>query len=428
MTEMSAGLLEGCSMERARKTGKYLEVQIKRVLRFFPTVLLITLLMGVAVALVGGQILAEKLSGEKQKKLAIGVVGDTSDSYLGIGIYALKQLDSSRFAMELLEMDEAQAKRQLLAGELNAYLVVPDGFVDSVVSGENKSIACYTGTGQAGLGVMAVREFAQVVSELVVKSQNGIYGMQSIGREYGLEQDRYWDATNELNLKYIDFVLSRTDIYELETLGVSQGLSTQGYYVCGFVVLFLLIWGVNGCPLFVRRDMSMANLLAADGRGPLVQVLCEYAAYLLMMAASLLCVAALLGGTSEFLELSIPEWKEIDFSVIFSFAVKLLPVTAMLTAMALLGHELVTDCVSGVLLQFFVAIVFGYLSGCLYPSSFFPQVVQRIGAILPSGVAVEYGARCMKEASVWSALLPTLIYLLLFLAGTWMLRRRKLQK
>ena len=408
-----------------RKIARYLGLQIKRVLRYFPAVFCITLILAVMLGLVGLNMISQEESDEQKKMLEIAVVGNTTDSYLGIGIYALKQLDSSRFAIEIHELSEEEARKGLVDGWLTAYVVIPDNFIDSIVRGENLSVDYYTRNGQAGLGVMLMQEFTDIVSAMIVDSQNAIYGMQSFCRAYSLN-DQLWTATDELNIQCIEVILSRTQAYELEILGVSNQLSLFGYYICGLTVLFFLIWGVNGCPLFVRRDMSMANLLSVDERGPVIQVICEFLAYFLLMAASLLGIAALIGAGSEMIELSTPEWGEVNFRVIMSFAGKLLPMTAMLTALALMGHELVSNIISGMLLQFLGAIVLGYVSGCFYPSSFFPAGIQKLGALLPSGVAMQYASGCMRSQVSVLNVLFLLGYLILFLAVTVLLRYKKI--
>ncbi|MBE5883062.1 MAG: ABC transporter permease [Lachnospiraceae bacterium] len=407
------------------KLLKYLILQCKRILHAVPAVLVISLLLAVVVGLLGAGMISKDASDEKMLKLEVGIVGDVSDSYLGFGIMAIRQLDSVRFAVNFEEMSRQEAEAALVSGDIDAFCVIPDGFVDSIVSGDNMQITCYSSNGQLGLGTMVLQEILQAVSEMVVQSQGAIYSMQTICREHGLD-NILWEATDELNLEYISFIINRDQIYDLKLLGISDQLSMVGYYICGIAVLFFLIWGVNGCPLFVRRDMSLAKLLAANGRGAISQVLCEYIAYLLLMTISFLGLVVLAGGICEGLDLSFDEWKRIDFEVVLSFAIRLLPAAAMLTAMALLGHELVSNAISGMLLQFLGAMVMGYLSGCLYPRTFLPEAMQILGEMLPSGVALTYASGCMREVYQVGNILCMLGYTCVFIVLTIALRYRKL--
>ena len=101
-----------------------------------PAVFLVTLVLAASVAVIAKGVLSDKLSEDERKKVEVGICGDLSDSYLGIGVLAVQQLDSSRFAINFHTLEEAEAREMLLDGKLTAYLVIPDGFVDSVVSGE----------------------------------------------------------------------------------------------------------------------------------------------------------------------------------------------------------------------------------------------------------------------------------------------------
>ena len=74
---------------------------------------------------------------ERQSRYRIGVVGDMSDPYMELGFKALRTFDRSRDMAELISMTEEEAIREFEAGRITAYVVVPDGFADSVVHGRN---------------------------------------------------------------------------------------------------------------------------------------------------------------------------------------------------------------------------------------------------------------------------------------------------
>ena len=74
---------------------------------------------------------------ERQSRYRIGVVGDLSDPYMELGFKALRTFDRSRDMVELISMTEDEAAREFEAGHIIAYVVVPEGFTDSVVHGRN---------------------------------------------------------------------------------------------------------------------------------------------------------------------------------------------------------------------------------------------------------------------------------------------------
>lgn len=372
-------------------------------------------------------VLAGQQSDDKNKMIEIAICGDIEDSYLGIGVMAVKQLDSSRFAINFHMMEEWEAREALLQGELTAYIVVPEGFVDSVVRGENHSIRYYAANGQAGIGTMLMHELSMIISELITKSQSGIYGMQSICLDYGYH-DIYWDATNTLNLKYIDLILDRPELFEVEILGVSNQLSTVGYYVCGFTVLFLLLFGINGCPIYVKKDMSLSVMLSSKGIPGWAQVLVEWFSYLALLVTNVFCIMTVLGVAAERLGLKIPEWRTLDLDRVLEFALSLLPIMFLLAAMAIFMYEITENILSGMLFQFMAVLVMGYLSGCFYPGSFLPGGIRVIGELLPSGVALQAATECISDRMSYKSIFGMTLYFVLFMGLTMVVRNHKILK
>ena len=110
--------------------------------------------------------------------------------------------------------------------------------------------------------------------------------------------------------------------------------------------------------------------------------------------------------------LNIPELREVSTAV-FLRTVALTALT--LGAMQFFLYELVPSPLGGIMLQFLCAVVQGYICGCFYPYSFFPDAVQRLGAFLPAGRAL----RCLGAAlrgsggNVWPMLAWAPVFLLL---------------
>ena len=100
------------------KKTKYLRLQIKRAFKIYPSILIITLLTLANIVLTTTVILHQN-SNKGQTKIQLGIVGDTSESYLGIGINALQSFDSSRFSINFIEMDEETAKKSLINREIS---------------------------------------------------------------------------------------------------------------------------------------------------------------------------------------------------------------------------------------------------------------------------------------------------------------------
>ena len=408
------------------KCGRYVCAQLKRVLQVFPTIIVTTLLLLGCMALLMWVVLEKNSASAEKQMIQIGLAGDLEGSYLGIGIQTIQNLDSSRFAISFVDVTEEEAKEQLMQGKLSAYVVIPDGFVDSLVSGENKPITYVTSVGAPGVGSAIMNELVETISKLVVESQNEMYGTQRYMADNGM-RDIYWEATDELYLQIANFILGRTQVYELETVGIVKHLSLIGYYVCGISVLFLLLWGIVCSPLFVKRSAALPKLLKSRGQNATCQVLGEYIAYVTLMLGILLLIFVLLAIAMGVTGFELPEWEHRGMGVLFLFFVKMIPVCMLMSALQFLVYEAVSGMVGSILAQFLIAISLGYLSGCLYPISFFPESVQKLAGWLPTGAAVEYAGKCLLSAPVGREFLIILVYLVVFIGVAIGLRNYKIK-
>ena len=405
----------------------YLYVQSRRTLKLLPALLGATLTACVCIGVLWVMYMRDS-GAQEQEKFRIAVVGDISGSYLGFGIFALQAVDDSRFMMELPTMTEEEARRALAVGELTAYVAVPEGLVDSIVTGTNDRPIRFVGAaGQQGIAGILIRELTDVATTLITRSQSAIYGMQRVLQNHGMGE-RWWEATETLNVRFIDMVLNRTGLAKLELSGMAGGLSTEGYYLCAMLVFFLLLAGIFNSPLFVRRSHELGRLMASKGVGAFCQVAGEYLACLLLNLCCLLGIFLALGLAMSGELLQIPEWKWMGAEALGGFFVRLLPVAAALSAMQFLLYELVTGVVNGILLQFVCGISMAYLAGCFYPASFFPDAARWLGEHLPAGLALRYADQGLAGGLPLLEGLGLIVYVGIFLGLAVLVRKHRLQR
>lgn len=406
----------------------YFYMQLRRTLKLLPVMMTVTLLVSGCVGIFAVLYLGSDEMTENSRKYRIAVVGDTTDSYLGFGISALSVLDDSRFMIDFPAMTENEARHALIEREIVAYAKVPDGLVESIVSGENDKPVTFVGaTGQKGITGILVEELTEVVSTLIVRSQSAIYGMQRLLWDNG-RGDSWWDATESLNLRFIGMVLNRTDMCGLEVLGAANGLSTQGYYFCSMLIFFLLLAGINSSSLFSRKSRELMRLMASKGVGSVCQVAVEYLSYLLLNLCCLLGVFLILGPVLRSGIIRLPEWERMGIDVLIGFYVRLIPVVAALAAMQFLIYEMVSGVVSSILLQFLCGISMAYLSGCFYPVSMFPDTLKHIGELLPAGLALRYVDGSLMGDISMQASFGLILYLTVFLGASVFARSLRIRR
>lgn len=408
----------------------YFYMQIKRVMKILPALLTVNLLVCGGIGIVAVQFLQNNVLAGNRQKYQMGIVGEIGESYAGLQFYVLiKNMDDSRFMIDLHRMTEKEAENALRRGQLTAYIRIPDGLVEALERGYNDKVVVeyVLPEGQEGLTGIMMNDLVGVVSTLIAHGQSTVYGMQSILTEHG--KSALWhEATDRLYIRLVDMVLGRTKICSMEILGMANGLSATGYYFCSILIFFLLLLGITNSSIFTHRSGELPRLMAARGIGAVKQVAGEYLAYVCLMvfcmAGIFLVMGILLGGGS----LQIAEWGRMGAEPLYGFFIKMLPIAAMLAAMQYLLYELVTGIVSGILIQFICSIAMGYLSGFFYPVSFFPDTVKRIGELLPTGIALRYADVSLAGDGSLPMCLGIFLYLLLFLGLSVMARKYRIQR
>ena len=400
----------------------YLYLQFKRVLRFFPFVATVSVLLFLALALILNNAIFLDSNSEEKQRFRIAIVGDSEDTYLDLALKAVETFDSSRFAIAFDRLDEETAQNELRKGSISAYIVMPDGFVRSALRGNLKPIKYITTTGTSELSSIFKDELTAIISSVLKEAQKGVYGLGNALRE-NVQSVTTSEHMNSFSIEYLTFILDRNNLYNTNELGISDNITLPEYLLCGISVLFLLLMGLPYAPVFVKNDYSLNKKLIIRGDKNYKQVLCEYFSYFLanlLLVCLLLLVISIAGSVmNDIFSGFIPPVSEIP-----SIILKIIPAILVLTALTFLFFELSENIVTGVLLYFFSTIALCYISGCFYPIYTFPQVIQDISAFLPTGLSRSYFANCITGSSYLNALW-LILYSVVFLSIAILLRRYK---
>lgn len=383
---------------------QYFWLQCKRLGRYLPGTFMVVLILLGGLAGVLGMTMDQQAQKEENHKFSIGVVGPMDDPLLQVGVEAIRNYDSSQLAMELISMEESQAKKDLAMGRISAYIVVPEGFVENVLSGTVLPLRFVSTVGSSGMSSIVQQELTDAISQVLLDAQKGVYGMYQVTGERGLYRASGMD---KMAVKYAEYVLARDQLYRVQVLGIGDGLDLRAYLLCGFLVLFLMLSCLPFASLLIRRDVALGKMLTARGRSAFLQTACDFGSYALGYVIMVL-VAACLG-------LCLPELR--TFGKVLLYA---LPAAVLAASFSYFLYSLANDLIGGVLLQFFATLGMCFVSGCLYPVFFFPSGVQKMAAWLPAGVARQSLAAAVTGQVDWWSMAVLIGYsTAFFLAGSW---------
>lgn len=388
---------------------RYFLAQIKRCFKNLPAMLLTAFILSGILGLIVYVRLSAESENESRQMVNLGVVGDFSSPYLETGMRLLQELDNSRFTCRFIQMEESEAQKALERQEINGYLVIPDKFVESVMSGENEQATFVTGTAQNGVGTLLVKELADCVSVVLTESQTGIYAFS----DYCIEKDQTENLNDNilmLNLKYFDLILPRSEMFALDTPDSSIYFSYQGYYFCAFLLLFFMFLNIAGCPVLIRNDLSLGRLLSAKGRGSFCQVFSEWGAWCLLMVMIYILVMGMFDIICVYRGISIPEMARMSHIAKALLFFRFLIIIPVVAAVEYFLCQLVSNLVTGILLSFCCVLGLAYISGCFYPISFFPEKIQIFSSVLPAGALMNFMKNTLTDSSVFVPLLTVCLW------------------
>ena len=232
----------------------YFLLQLKRLLKSFPSIFFTTVLLVLAIgSLFVVQLKIDSKNPEKQK-YNIGLVGDLDETYLGFGIDAIEKIDSSRFILDFLEMKEEEAQAAIRNNTISGYIRIPDEFVNSLVHGKDTHVTFVCASSQNTLGTEIIKELAQSVSKIVMESQAALYTAYRVNDAE--TEETYEKDLKQLNIQYFDLILGRETIYQIETTGGRSGLSLAAYLFCSATIIFLLFFGISCSSILNQKDRA----------------------------------------------------------------------------------------------------------------------------------------------------------------------------
>lgn len=406
--------------------GVFFKLHLKRAFKIYPEILLITVLTVSAIVVAAAGLISDTQNGETKQKISVAIVGDIKDTHFGIGINLLENFDSSRFFVEFPRMTEKEAITALKKGEIKGYVYIPKEFVRGVYYGDNIPAKYVISDAPEGFGTAISGEVLKVVSNLVVETQNGSYSLRDVAKK--IKQTKgIGKKVNDMNFSYIEFVLSRDIAIETQFVGVADSISLSGYYVCGIITFFLLIWGISCNKLLSERNLALSRSLQSSGLKISLQMLAEYISFLCITFLTLLLFASLIGVVTTDNSFGVKEFNNNSVFSCVAFVFLMLPVIIMFTAMHKALYELFPNSVSSIIVQFLIAVGLGYISGCFYPIYFFPDAVQKISIFLPSGAGFSYLRKLMSHTVGWEDFIIISSYTLLFAIAAYYKRKKDMR-
>lgn len=353
---------------------------------------------------------------KSQSRIGVGIVGSIENKYMKLGVEMLNNMDASRFSIKFINMDEAAAKKSLKAGEIIGYFKIDKDFIEALEKGENRPVE-YISSG-AGMISALSKEVASVFSTLLVNSERAIYATDN----YLIDHPQVYNrerANTEFNIELLKNVMSRGKIYDVKSIDTVSGLSDADNYICGMSVLFMMLTGLGLGGLLSEKNESLLRVLKSRGLSygdSLVADMFVISLYIiltvLIFTGGMALTGAILPGNH-------------NFGNLFEYCKDIVFLSVMFASMHLFIYEIIYKRVVAVLAELLLSISIGYIGGCIYPISFFPDIIRKLSIFLPSGAGIQVLSDGMGYSVDIFCFIIILLYSILFIGGVYALRNKR---
>lgn len=353
---------------------------------------------------------------KSQSRIGVGIVGSIENRYMKLGVEMLNNMDASRFSIKFINMDETAAKKSLKSGEIIGYFKIDKDFIEALEKGENRPVE-YISSG-AGMISALSKEVASVFSTLLVNSERVIYATDN----YLIDHPQVYNrerANTEFNIELLKNVMSRGKIYDVKSIDTVSGLSDTDNYICGMSVLFMMLTGLGLGGLLCEKNESLLRVLKSRGLSYGDSLIAD------MFVISLYIILTVLiftGGMALTGAILPGNYNSVN---LFEYCKDIVFLSVMFASMHLFIYEIIYKRIVAVLTELLLGISLGYIGGCIYPISFFPDIIRKLSIFLPSGAGIQVLSDGMGYSVDIFCFIIILVYSILFIGGVYALRNKR---
>lgn len=162
--------------------------------------------------------------------------------------YIPNMSDVSQYC-RFVAMDEAGARRALEQKEVTAVLALPEHFAQGIMAGTNPDVQLIVPEDRP-LESLLTLWLGQSLTDLLAAFQGGVYGVLEIYSQNPSERLNWNDAMMGINLRYINWMMNRQDLFRTKVISATDllpiplhyGLSLLAYLALSLAPLFTTVY------------------------------------------------------------------------------------------------------------------------------------------------------------------------------------------
>ena len=327
---------------------------------------------------------------------------------------------------------ESDAYTDLQNGSVQAILSFPEHFFEDVDRGLNPP-ATLIFTDHPDLPTRLFQGLVLSGVRMLQISESGVYAVLEAASLHPVKAEAS-SIGNIVAYRFAGLALNRSEVFDSRTLSAYGTISRASYYYQAFLLILLLICGVQLGFLYEDRSRAFEDRLSLFGIGSacrsFVRILCM-SLFLWMISLIYLAIGALV---SHFAPVALFD------SPILLISLKLLPLSLFIACYYHVLFEVCGSGIFGAVPALCIALLQIICCGAIIPVIYLPHYAASAGAYLPAGQWLFYLHRIFGNLSSGSAQVSgpgsitgcyvycLLLSTLFFLLGTLFHKQRTMRK
>lgn len=266
-----------------------------------------------------------------------------------------------RQIVNIHHLNRAEAQKRLLANQIAAIIIIPEGFSKDLEVGANTPVEVI-GNHQRPLQSELVRILMQSGADLITAAQSGVNTIYLYMQKANVNPVELEQVFNQSVMQFTLQSLVRGEIFEKRTVSAFGSITAEEYYAVSISILFLLGTGLLGLRIGQREGMIVLQRLLAVGIPFTKIILARW-----ISLALLLAIPYTLYYT--FIQFFLDDFFRGDW---FSFLFISMLIIGTVSAFYLFLSSLVTQMANLNVLSFMFIMVMSIIGGSLIPLAYLP--------------------------------------------------------
>ncbi|WP_169089006.1 ABC transporter permease [Paenibacillus sp. PL91] len=306
--------------------------------------------------------------GSGETELRMGIVNHDGGQTITMGVIdSVGRQDS----MLVIEIEENEIKELIAAGELDAAIILPAGFAQSLIVGK-----------PANVKIVSIKG-AQVTGHVKASLDQHINNMASIGKV--VKGDKAKFDTLYKRFQKTDFRLSAEKV---EDQSVNYNKTNQSI---GYLLVLMLVSASNLSGILIKeRENRTYYRLLSSPINPRTYVSSNIIVNLTMMMLQI-AVTLLIMINIFRVDPGIPYWSMFIILVLFALV-------AIGLSLVIVAFSSSSSVASGI--QNMILIPSSLLSGCMFPLALMPTTMQQLAHFLPQYWVLDTFSNLQQGVSV----------------------------